>query len=98
MPKPTVQELYNRDKEQVENLSLDRKPELPEFAFPGGYPIYYTDGQNSVLCASCATTALLEEEWEEWQPQHWDIYHEGSPMYCEDCNAIIESAYGDFAE
>ena len=27
---------------------------LDAYAWPGGYPIYYTDGRNDTICAECA--------------------------------------------
>lgn len=33
---------------------------LPAYAWPGGYPIIYLDGNNKVLCATCATKEIDE--------------------------------------
>lgn len=31
------------------------------FAWPGGYPVFYIDSQNDVLCAKCANKVLRED-------------------------------------
>lgn len=61
---------------------------LPSNSFPGLYPIYYLRGNTEVLCPECASK---EPENIEHQSVHW----EGKPLICEECNAEIESAYGD---
>jgi predicted molibdopterin-dependent oxidoreductase YjgC len=62
---------------------------LPEFAWPGGYPIYYLDEDNCCLCPKCAN------QCEDAQPVAYGIHWEGDPIQCEECNAMIESAYGE---
>ena len=54
----------------------------------GGYPLIYITECNNVLCAAC-TTKLIDEV------ANVDVYQEGDPLYCEVCNAEIESAYGN---
>lgn len=68
---------------------------LPAFAWPGGYPIYYLDSDNSVLCAKCATECLKPDTNDNMKPIACDVYYEGPTMQCDECNADIESAYGD---
>ena len=82
-------------KPEIERLLESNDDELPYYAWPGGYPIIYIDGQNEILCPECANVALKEEEWEEWKPQSWDIYYEGFPLECRECGTQIESAYGE---
>lgn len=107
MSKPTIQELYDREVEKFKMFIdcgyteyKDKQPTLPAFTSLGGYPIYYLDGNNMMLCAKCATESLIDpEEYDDFKPQHFGIYYEGSDMYCDICNAVIESAYGNpFAE
>jgi hypothetical protein len=75
---------------------FDSKGNLPAFAWPGGYPIYYLARENSVLCAGCATKALKDEdEMTEFKPVASDVHWEGASLFCEQCNKEIESAYGD---
>jgi len=70
--------------------------ELPAYAWPGGYPLVYTGGQNEFLCAACAQRALDNPDgWDEWLPDDYFIHYEGPPIFCSECNAEIESAYGD---
>ena len=60
---------------------------LEEYAWPGGYPLYYIAVDGAILCAACAG---LEEE----RPVA-DIHWEGEPMHCAECNAELPSAYGE---
>jgi hypothetical protein len=69
---------------------------LPAYAWPGGYPIIYIDGENSILCADCATKCADSDEWRDsLKPVDCDVFYEGAPEHCEQCNKEIESAYGD---
>ena len=61
---------------------------LPAYAWPGGYPIFYLDRDNSTLCPDCANA-------DESGAEAWDTYLEGPTIHCDECNAEIESAYGD---
>ena len=56
----------------------------------GGYPCYYLDNENNVLCPDCANKVGMSTE-----VVAGDVYEEGPVMYCDDCGAAIESAYGD---
>lgn len=67
---------------------------LPAYAWPGGYPIIYLDRDNCVLCPECANK-YLNDELENFRPVAADIHYEGLPEICEQCSALIESAYGD---
>ncbi len=67
---------------------------LMSYAWPGGYPILYLDASNSTLCPECASKEL-QSDLPAFQPIAWFIHEEGPVIYCEDCNAPIESAYGD---
>lgn len=78
--------------------TLSRMPDgtLPTYALPGLYPLYYLDAHNEVLCSECATYALDDpHEYNEFRPQTYHIHYEGAPLYCSECGARIESAYGD---
>ncbi len=71
----------------ADNLPRNADGTLTTFAWPGGYPVIYID-QGEVLCSVCANDykpALLAA----------GIHWEGQPETCADCNAEIESAYGD---
>ena len=82
----------------MNNLDTIRndKGELPAFAWPGGYPMFYVDGDGQCLCATCATKSLNDpDEIPSFKPIAYDVYYEGPTMQCDNCNADIESAYGD---
>lgn len=68
-------------------IEVKIKGYLPEFSFPGMYPIYYVNYANNPKCAKCATKEV--EDIVE-MAIHW----EGYPMVCDECNEAIESAYG----
>jgi hypothetical protein len=81
---------------------MSRLPELladgtlPAYAWPGGYPMFYLDRENSVLCAKCASKSLADaDEVPQFRPVAADIHYEGPSMLCGQCSAEIESAYGD---
>lgn len=63
----------------------------PAYAWPGGYPIYYVDAGNNVLCPDCANR---EDEYADPVTDS-DVNYEDEGLYCDDCGAKIESAYGE---
>lgn len=69
---------------------LDDKQTLPAFAWPGGYPIFYVAGDRDAICPDCAN-----DTDKQLSITNYDVHWEGAPMECEECNAQIESAYGD---
>jgi hypothetical protein len=73
----------------------DERP-LPSYAWPGGYPIYYMDTDNSVLCPKCANESLASEN-ENMRPVAMDVNYEDSGLYCDECSKRIESAYAEEA-
>lgn len=46
----TVKEFHCWGPEPFDTL----KQRIVEFAWPGGYPVFYLDGHNDTLCAKCA--------------------------------------------
>lgn len=62
---------------------------LPHTAWPGGYPMYYVDDKNCVLCPDCAN-----KDGYGFEIVAYDINWEDENLYCDDCNEKIESAYG----
>ena len=77
--------------------------QLDAYAWPGGYPIIYVDGQNEILCPDCANKIIADYDPDDdpdgyWKtqefPQTFYIHYEGPPEFC-NCGAEIESAYGD---
>lgn len=80
----------------LHKLAEENNGKLPAFAWPGGYPLLYLDRDNSTLCAECATKSLNDpDELPQFRPIAYDIYYEGPVTHCDQCNAEIESAYGD---
>ena len=67
---------------------------LPAYAWPGGYPVLYLDKDNEVLCAKCATEDLAEGDGLLSMVGYF-VHYEGPSEFCADCNAEVESAYGD---
>ena len=83
----------------------NEKGQLDAYAWPGGYQIVYYTADNGVLCPDCANGKNGSEASEKLDPEcpddnQWrlvasDIYYEGPAVYCDHCNAEIESVYGD---
>jgi hypothetical protein len=75
--------------------------ELPSYAWPGGYPIYYLCADGGVLCPDCANKdGYVGEPADgiddpQWHVVDGSVYWEGPAMSCDGCNCDIESAYGD---
>lgn len=62
---------------------------LPAYAWPGGYPILYFTQNGLTVCPKCAMTETSDPVTDYFI--HW----EGTPEQCEDCNVMVESAYGE---
>lgn len=75
---------------QVGGLDSDGK--LPAYAWPGGYPLYYADGEDSILCPVCA-----DKSRKDWTPSRRPVSvgvnYEDAYLYCDDCGNQIEVAY-----
>jgi len=91
--KNAVARQWANDRSDVRDLGYKRAPQLPAYAWPGGYPIIYLDGFNSVLCAVCATESIKDSD-KRFRPQALDIHYEGPAETCENCNVEIPSVYG----
>ena len=81
-------------------LPRDDNGRLESWAWPGGYPIFYMDGDGSVLCPNCARTS--DEDPSEdpgFKPIHYAIHYGinyiDTNLYCENCGATIDPAYQD---
>jgi len=101
--RPTVEQLVKRY--TVESGIVGRLPTtgLPAYAFPGGYPFVYVDEYHNELCPDCASNLVCEFA-NETDPDErdmvtkvaeWYIHLEGDSVCCYECNAEIESAYGN---
>ena len=62
---------------------------LPKYAWPGGYPLFYLDAGNNLLCPKCANA---NEEYND-KLVAYDVNYEDQNMHCDDCGARIEPAY-----
>lgn len=70
----------------------DAKGDLPYFAWPGGYPLYYLDEEGNTLCPKCAN----ENDAYSSELAGYDVYWEGPSIECDGgCGTFIKSAYGD---
>jgi len=68
---------------------------LIQYAWPGGYPIYYLDGNNATLCPDCANAEYKRlEDDDKCKPRFGFVYLEGDDYFCAECNCRLESAYG----
>lgn len=79
-----------------QNLPRHKSGELMSYIWPGGYPITYINGWNSILCLKCAIAMERNPDAsQEDLPKSYFTHWEGLPIQCEDCCAEISSAYGD---
>src|SRR5262245_13282565 len=63
--------------------------ELPAFV-DGGYPVIYYTREGLTICAKCANKTDTSDP-----VRVGEVFYEGADEECEDCGAVIESAYGD---
>ena len=68
---------------------------LPKYSSVGCYPLFYLDGENSVLCADCANESDNDDELDKFRPVACDANWEDPSLYCDQCSTRIESAYAD---
>ena len=79
----------------------DENGKFPAYAWPGGYQIVYTVADCEIICPDCANgengsiASTDSDADEQWRIESMDIYYEGPPVQCANCNQDIESAYGD---
>jgi hypothetical protein len=78
-----------------DDLPRDEDGKLAAFAWPGGYPILYLDGDNEVLCADCANASENEDSFPRERPVGHFVHYEGPDEYCAQCNKAVPSAYGE---
>jgi len=65
---------------------------LPSHAWPGGYPLFYVDEENCIVCPSCAQ----KDKDDEYRViVEYEVNWEDTMLICEECNEHIESAYAD---
>ncbi len=84
----------------IQKLREDNNGELPAYAWPGGYPIYYLTADNGVLCPECANCAECRQadiypDDEQWRIVAQHVNYEDSSLPCDNCENRIQSAYAD---
>ena len=90
--------------ESVRKTYANEQGELPSYAWPGGYPIFYLTADNGMLCPDCANCPECRNadvEYpsdDQWRIVATGINWEDTALYCDHCNNHIESAYGDDIE
>jgi ribosomal protein S27E len=75
---------------ELRQLSADNG-RLPAYAWPGGYPMFYLDNHDNVLCPDCANKA---DEYSE-AVLLYDVNWDDTMLSCDECGRLIESAYGE---
>ena len=79
----------------IKDVPRNEDGSLPAYAWPGGYPIYYLDGEDSALCVECANKSDTKEEIPHFRPIAAAINYEDSALFCDSCSERIESAYAE---
>jgi len=85
----------------IDDVIVKETGRVNTYTFPGGYPIYYLCKDGGILCPDCVNANLelikvaKEDNDPQWDVIALDVYYEGPMMHCDNCNAEIESAYGD---
>ena len=68
--------------------------QLDSYAWPGGYPLFYLDGENSCLCPDCANKSYHDpEEIEKFKPIACSVNYDDNDLYCDQCSKPIDVAY-----
>lgn len=86
-----------------DNLPRNDDGTLQEYAWPGGYPIFYVVKDGGTLCPKCANdnkARTLEGDDDCPDDNQWliiaaEINWEDSSLQCDNCNKRIESAYAE---
>ena len=72
-----------------------------KYAFPGGYPKFFTTSDGGVLSFDSVLTeyrniihAMRNDDDDGWRVVAADINWEDTGLYCDHTNELIESAYG----
>jgi hypothetical protein len=79
-----------------DTLPRDTDGRLSVCAWPGGYPLFYLDGQNSTLCPDCARKSDEDpDEVRGFKPVACDANWEDPGLFCDNCSTRIESAYAE---
>ena len=70
-----------------------------QYAWPGGYPVFYITADSGVLCPTCVQENLAlctdDPEDKQWHVVAHAANWEDPTLYCDNCNKRIESAYAE---
>ena len=74
--------------------------QLVDYAWPGGYPVYYITDDGGTLCPDCARMAEAEGLTGDRDDPQWNIIaaeanYEDAHLYCDHCGERVESAYAE---
>ena len=75
---------------QLDEIRTD-DGQLPKFAWPGGYPLYYLTKDGEEICPDCANREVDESQAVIDYGCNW----EDASLFCGDCGERIESAYAE---
>lgn len=84
-------------------LPVSREP-LPDYAWPGGYPMYYVFNDGVACCPKCANANIVaidegrNNSHGGWPLGGYDVNYEDAYLSCDHCGKYIESAYADSPE
>ena len=72
-----------------------------QYAWPGGYPMYFIMDDSEPMCFDCAraeyrliSRSTARRYIDGWRVVACEANWEDSDLYCAHCNKPIESAYG----
>ena len=78
-------------------MDLETARKTP-FAWPGGYAILSVMDDGGTLCFDCLQNESVHEDpaiSDGWRYTAHYIHWEGESTYCDHCNKVLESEYGD---
>ena len=80
--------------DKIKKLAEEQRSDgkLPSYAFPGGYPIFYLDQDDSCLCSECAQK---DKDDSYYVIKEYEINEENEELFCDECSKHIDSAWGD---
>lgn len=89
------------------SLPVCREP-LPQWAWPGGYPVFYVFTDGGCICPKCVNANIGEidaairepgvlhrNSHGGWAIDGFDVNYDDAELYCDHCNERIPSAYAD---
>lgn len=78
-----------------EQAGVEVGKELPKFAWPGGYPLFYVDRDGSeAVCSECVNT----QNWSDKNIVSLAVNYEDDNLTCAHCGKKIAAAYKDNVE